>query len=605
MRLYSENMRKETKPAGQRLLRKLLVLPIVVMVVATFCAATRIQVINHSSNNNTNNNNRKSVVDNKDSINNNKMTVAAATKKQQQIDGISSIENKNNNNNDDDDHQPPAPVPLPKWIVDYVKWHQEVRAKYPGDELFTNKEAPRVLVRTCLGKCGGLHDRLGQLPWDIYMAMRLKRVLVMAWQRPRELEHFLVPPVENDLFLDWRVPESEKFDFIHIRTVRDKVRQLFDGTLERNPGIDDFWNVGFEHGMVRAGAPHSPGAYKSDPKNPEIVFKKDHLWFRPKYLRHRLLGHLDESVLEERLEREGYYENEPHWKASDLHKAPTFGAIWDLFFEPSEGVMKETVVALEEMGLLLPEGSDHNNNHNNESEYYRYDPLPPTVDFTAVHCRVRHPKAHPAGQVVKGKHQRYPADKTGLPWVEGGPQRAFALETATKALTCARSIGNEGSSSNNNNNNKIASGANQSPIYFLSDSNDLVKHVAEDLADTAPGGYLDQHGKNASWVYPPLLETVRHKNNNDDASSSSSLIVARNVTIENAHIDKQKGRPAEAYYATFVDLYIAMKARCVVYGIGYYAAFASKISGTDCAWLYARESWGAQVEKNAHICPGY
>ena len=106
--------------------------------------------------------------------------------------------------------------PLPKWITDYVKWHQEVRAKFPGDELFTNKDAPKLLVRTCLGICGGLHDRLGQLPWDIYLAMRLNRVLLMAWSRPKELEHFLLPPIVNDeqtLAIDWTIPESQKFGF--------------------------------------------------------------------------------------------------------------------------------------------------------------------------------------------------------------------------------------------------------------------------------------------------------------------------------------------------------------------------------------------------------
>ena len=176
---------------------------------------------------------------------------------------------------------------------------------------------------------------------------------------------------------------------------------------------------------------------------------------------------------------------------------------------------------------------------------------------------------------MKGKNANYPADKTGLPWVEGGPQRAFALETANKALTCARDVGDTNDET--------------TPVYFLSDSNDLVTHVAVELADS---NYMKTHGSNSSWVNQQLLETVR-----------SQKVVARNTTIENPHIDRQKGRPPDAYYPTFVDLYIAMKAKCVVYGIGYYAAFAAKISGTDCTYLYAKESWGAQVEKSAKICP--
>jgi hypothetical protein len=38
-------------------------------------------------------------------------------------------------------------------------------------------------------------------------------------------------------------------------------------------------------------------------------------------------------------------------------------------------------------------------------------------------------------------------------------------------------------------------------------------------------------------------------------------------------------RDPPAYYATFVDLFLAVHARYVTYGIGYYAVFATKISG--------------------------
>jgi len=82
-------------------------------------------------------------------------------------------------------------------------------------------------------------------------------------------------------------------------------------------------------------------------------------------------------------------------------------------------------------------------------------------------------------------------------------------------------------------------------------------------------------------------------------------IRARNVTLENAHIDRQKGRDPSAYYGTFVDLYITMQAQCVVYGIGYYAAFAAKLSGVPCTYLYAEEEWGINdnYQKHAHHCP--
>lgn len=46
----------------------------------------------------------------------------------------------------------------------------------------------------------------------------------------------------------------------------------------------------------------------------------------------------------------------------------------------------------------------------------------------------------------------------------------------------------------------------------------------------------------------------------------STSLVAREMSMENAHIDRQKGRDPPAYYATFVDLLLAVHARCVTYG---------------------------------------
>jgi len=86
-----------------------------------------------------------------------------------------------------------------------------------------------------MGRCGGLHDRLGQLPWDIYLAMRLKRVLLISWQRPRALENFLLPPEANKdtLVIDWTIPESQLFGYDDMNRVYDDVIELFDpdGTL--------------------------------------------------------------------------------------------------------------------------------------------------------------------------------------------------------------------------------------------------------------------------------------------------------------------------------------------------------------------------------------
>jgi hypothetical protein len=270
-----------------------------------------------------------------------------------------------------------------------------------------------------------------------------------------------------------------------------------------------------------------------------------------------LLGHLNEGILEQRLQQEEWYMKDSVHRPQQLHIAPTFGNIFHLFFRPSAAVHEEIKAVLET--LQLKPGQ-----------------------YIAVHCRVRHPKAHEAGSVVKGKNEKYPADKTGLPWTEGHPLREFACQTAAVALKCARDIAN-----------KVGSKATPSytmPVYFLADSNDLVRHVSLELPDSQ--GYLQT---NKTGIYQPLLTEVQ--------ALPHRRIVARDMTLENAHIDRQKGREPAAYYGTFVDLYLAMQAKCVVYGIGYYAAFAAKISGTTCSYLYAQEAWGSQVSKQAHICP--
>ena len=46
---------------------------------------------------------------------------------------------------------------LPKWILDYISWHQEMRAKFPGKAIIEDPNAPPVLVRTCLVSITTVH----------------------------------------------------------------------------------------------------------------------------------------------------------------------------------------------------------------------------------------------------------------------------------------------------------------------------------------------------------------------------------------------------------------------------------------------------------------
>ena len=124
----------------------------------------------------------------------------------------------------------------------------------------------------------------------------------------------------------------------------------------------------------------------------------------------------------------------------------------------------------------------------------------------------------------------------------------------------------------------------------FSDSNDLVRYMAHELTDP---DYLKQ---NATFF----------QNDTDKAALKAienTRLVARDARDENAHIDRQKGREAPAYYGTFVDFLLAVNARCVTYGIGYYAIFATKISGIDCKLVYQEEEWGGREGTKIALAP--
>lgn len=150
------------------------------------------------------------------------------------------------------------------------------------------------------------------------------------------------------------------------------------------------------------------------------------------------------------------------------------------------------------------------------------------------------------------------------------------METATEALQCAKMLVKDP----------------QEPIYFFSDSNDLVRYFSREL-------------QNKTFV--TANRTLLKSNKVDWAALTeihSSNVVARDVDLENTHIDKQKGRAPPAYYGTFVDLFLAINARCVTFGVGFYALFATKISGTKCKQLYTEEAWGGSEFKSsmANVC---
>ena len=247
---------------------------------------------------------------------------------------------------------------------------------------------------------------------------------------------------------------------------------------------------------------------------------------------HRILGHLQESTLERRLQELG--------ETDKVHSTPTFGNIFWTFFRPHPNVQAEVEKVFRELKLQPDK-------------------------YTAVHCRVRHPKAHPYGKPAKGIDKQ-PADRAGLLWE--GEMKDFAISTATRALQCGATLPR----------------AREEPVYFMSDSNDLVQYMAHELSNDT---YVRTH---ASDFASNAIES------NAKSVVSQLHVVSRVNALQNAHIDRWKGLPTQEYYGTFVDLLLGIHARCVTYGIGFYAVFAAKISGTSCRIVYAKETWGEPLD---------
>eukprot|EP00557_Chaetoceros_sp_GSL56_P006283 CAMPEP_0176497672 /NCGR_PEP_ID=MMETSP0200_2-20121128/11856_1 /TAXON_ID=947934 /ORGANISM="Chaetoceros sp., Strain GSL56" /LENGTH=570 /DNA_ID=CAMNT_0017895715 /DNA_START=70 /DNA_END=1782 /DNA_ORIENTATION=- len=412
---------------------------------------------------------------------------------------------------------------LPQWITNYFEWHASMRSKFPGDEIFTNPDAPPVLIRKCLeGLCGGLHDRLGQLPMDLYLANQTKRMLFIAWLKPYSIEHFLVPPDAslegNEYSLDWQMPPYQKYGTKCAK--RKHCLRHFVALPQLDGNV-----VGQRKGTA------------SDKPVPQLIEESiynltEGIYKNEKAVTFEILGHLQEGYLEEKLRELG--------ETDMIHNTPSFGKIFLSFFTPSPSVQAVIDQVNEELGLV-------------------------SKRYTAVHCRVRHPfgyrKAQKFNGIYAGKADRYIPEFIG-------DFKDTMVGTAINAIKCAAT--------------KNA----QDKMYFMSDMSDLIDYVAFNLTDT---NYVSSHPE---WFEDEKSVNVTAKN-----LVTRYEVVAREQNTPNLHIDKAVLTDVEDYYGAFVDLFLGIHAGCVAYGIGFYAAFAAKISGTKCVVKYANELYGGSKEK--------
>lgn len=221
-----------------------------------------------------------------------------------------------------------------------------------------------------------------------------------------------------------------------------------------------------------------------------------------------------------------------------IHDTATFGKVWHAMFRPSALVQSQLNQTRNELGLIPGQ-------------------------YLAAHCRVRHPGRFATNVAGKTDHE---ADSTGLPWMS--PHKEMAVESALHALKCSEWVAN----------------ATTQPIYFYSDSEDLVHYLLD--------------AKNRSSI--DLVPTSNANETGIDLRTRQLMqktrFTARNLEWPTVHLDRQLGLPAEAYVSTFVDLYMAAGARCIAFGVGNFGFFASKLSGTKCLVVHEKHNSRRQAQ---------
>jgi hypothetical protein len=413
---------------------------------------------------------------------------------------------------------------LPKWITDYFEWHASMRAKFPGEQILTHPDAPPILIRKCaVTQCGGLHDRLGQLPMDLYLANQTQRMLFIVWLKPYSLEHFMVPPDAslegNEYSFNWKMPPYQKYG-----TKCENKRKICANNLMALPQLEG--NMRANRIGKNAFKPVGQLIDESVYNLTKGVYKDE------KAVTFEILGHLKEDEFEERLRNLG--------ETDMIHNTPSFGKIFLSFFSPSRQVQTIMDRIRKDLGLVSRE-------------------------YTAVHCRVRHPFGYRPGTKFNGAYAGK-ADRDIPEFV--GDWKDAMLGTAIHAIRCAATIDAK------------------HKMYFMSDMSDLVDYMAFNLSNPE---YISSHSK---WFEDETSADATAK-----GIVTRYKIVGREQNTPNLHIDKAEMTNVEDYYATFVDLFLGIHAKCVSYGIGFYAAFAAKISGTKCVVKYAYEKYGGNKEK--------
>ncbi|KAL3940693.1 MAG: hypothetical protein SGBAC_004815 [Bacillariaceae sp.] len=126
---------------------------------------------------------------------------------------------------------------LPRWMISYFQWHsQQLDLIHTNQNNGTNQwRHHRVLLVRCMNddRCGGTSDRLKSLPLFLILAAQTNRLLFLHWNRPFELEEFLVPNDQNQR-LSGAADEGKQYNYFWNWTMPDSLVTILDTELGAN-----------------------------------------------------------------------------------------------------------------------------------------------------------------------------------------------------------------------------------------------------------------------------------------------------------------------------------------------------------------------------------
>jgi len=282
----------------------------------------------------------------------------------------------------------------PSWITNYIEWHREVRSTHPAFNGDNEAPIPPLYVVHCrvdrgsfaakrISDCGGLHDRLGSLPFDLYIANQTKRLLLYVWETPTSLETFLVPNL-----LNWTLDSRNRPD---LRLLLETAPNLFTISTKAFAKSGGVWTQMPE--AISRGMNHSVPMYVSF-----------------------VIGHHSEYSFENALRK--------LQETDMIHTMPTFGWIWHALFKPSPG--RERYLEASRNAMNLTKGGY-------------------TAIHIRLHYPTLMKEAKENGLKLKSlddpeKFKKYGFDKGDSGIVFKGDGKKFAVDIGLHAVQCARKL---------------------------------------------------------------------------------------------------------------------------------------------------------------------